>query len=1217
MNNIKVCFYSLLFSLFLFGQQIVIGKEKDPHPTSSNSLRPLTIPTFTTDRTPKSLPYSEDFEGDIDFGYSNTTVNKWTVGNAINNGGNKSMYISNDNGISNIYDLSGTQVTHAYQDLIIPAGTTNLAIYFDWRCLGEGYSIRRYDFFRVWAVPADFTPVGGSQITATTNRIRLGQSEYNNSASFTHAYITMENAAIFAGQNMRLVFEWSQDSRNGNNPPAAIDNLEVSILECAAPRDLSITATGESSLTVSWTPATSQSTYEIFYSTTNTRPGTNSTGSVQTTNIPYTIEGLQPNTVYYIWIRTRCSNTNKSTWIPILGQTDQAPATTPFQEGFEGDNNWTIISNAVNKWTIGTAIHNGGTQSLYVSKDEGQTHSYDILQPAVTHAYRDIVIPQTAIEGTFKFDWLATGERIQDYFKVWIVPHSYNPRLGQQIIPGSNRLQLGDTYALQNSFITQQTQIDLLPYAGTTIRIVFEWRNNASRGTQPPAAIDNIQLSISSCLRVTGVNACVAADRINYGWDSQQGINQWEVALETTNLPEPNADNIILVDQPNYSFTGLTVDTTYYFYVRNVCDADNKSAWKKLISTTNSINILDAAPFCAGSEGIIFPNTNTNSGVEEFPYGENFEIACLNSVPYPIWYFLKIDQPGDLVFDIIQSESFDANGNPTGRGIDVDFVAFGPYDNLEQACIESKLEPCPLNVNCENNTNNPTFYPYGNITDCSYSRNSTETFTIRNAQQGQIYAVLITNFRGIPGFIKLVQKNIGEENAGSTDCDFLCELDLGEDQYLCPGTNSYEITAVISTVGSTEEIEYTWFKDNQLLDPTVFNTNKLIVSETGRYRVKVTKDVCEENPEDEVFIQFYEEIELNLPKQIFLCDLEEVGYALFDINSVIEQALIEHPESETLKVKYYHSLEDLEAKTNAFEPGESYKSSGNETVFIAIYRTNNESCSTYYTLDLKIRENSKPTVDFSYDAPVCINNYNDLPITADPNFTSGGTFSYQVIHSTDHNKAGELVLNENTGTIDVAFSSPGTYEVTYLYKTPEGFCGSDSSHTTTLTIFDRLAIDFTGSCSNESYQLKAIDVLNTIEEKTTLYNWTGPNGFTADTKEITVSSEGEYTLYIKTKDGCYEEETIRIQQGEINCLIPKGISPNGDQVNDSFDLSNYEVMSLKIFNRYGSEVYSHGLGYKKQWTGQNKSGNQLPSGTYYYVIEIAQQTLTGWVQVNY
>jgi gliding motility-associated-like protein len=82
------------------------------------------------------------------------------------------------------------------------------------------------------------------------------------------------------------------------------------------------------------------------------------------------------------------------------------------------------------------------------------------------------------------------------------------------------------------------------------------------------------------------------------------------------------------------------------------------------------------------------------------------------------------------------------------------------------------------------------------------------------------------------------------------------------------------------------------------------------------------------------------------------------------------------------------------------------------------------------------------------------------------------------------------------------------------------------------------------------------------------------------------------------------------------CSIPKGISPNGDNLNDELDLSFYNIEKLEIFNRYGSKVYSKS-NYEDEWHGQSDNGNELPDGTYYYVIDFTDlETKTGWIYIN-
>ncbi|ALM47705.1 hypothetical protein AMR72_01590 [Flavobacterium psychrophilum] len=82
-------------------------------------------------------------------------------------------------------------------------------------------------------------------------------------------------------------------------------------------------------------------------------------------------------------------------------------------------------------------------------------------------------------------------------------------------------------------------------------------------------------------------------------------------------------------------------------------------------------------------------------------------------------------------------------------------------------------------------------------------------------------------------------------------------------------------------------------------------------------------------------------------------------------------------------------------------------------------------------------------------------------------------------------------------------------------------------------------------------------------------------------------------------------------------VIPRGISPNNDTKNDVFDLSAQpQIEKLEVYNRYGQKVYSL-TNYTNQWNGNNDSGKELPTGTYYYVIYYLENgTKTGWVYIN-
>jgi gliding motility-associated-like protein len=82
--------------------------------------------------------------------------------------------------------------------------------------------------------------------------------------------------------------------------------------------------------------------------------------------------------------------------------------------------------------------------------------------------------------------------------------------------------------------------------------------------------------------------------------------------------------------------------------------------------------------------------------------------------------------------------------------------------------------------------------------------------------------------------------------------------------------------------------------------------------------------------------------------------------------------------------------------------------------------------------------------------------------------------------------------------------------------------------------------------------------------------------------------------------------------------IPNAFSPNGDGINDYWDinaLNTYPKSTTQVFDRYGRQVFQS-TGYARPWDG-TISGQPLPAGTYYYIIDLkdGQPKLSGWVLV--
>ena len=196
--------------------------------------------------------------------------------------------------------------------------------------------------------------------------------------------------------------------------------------------------------------------------------------------------------------------------------------------------------------------------------------------------------------------------------------------------------------------------------------------------------------------------------------------------------------------------------------------------------------------------------------------------------------------------------------------------------------------------------------------------------------------------------------------------------------------------------------------------------------------------------------------------------------------------------------------------------------------------------------------------------------------------------------------------NSVTGSWSPAINNSAT--TTYTFTPSNGQCATTALMTITVTPFPEFTI--TKGCDGSNFVLSAVGI-GTLNASYIWYNNLHQNIGT--TPSIRITAEGNYSLEL-SNNGCSEEKPVSVTN--IQCTIPKGISPNGDGNNDIFDLSNLNVQKLQIFNRYGIEVYSKS-NYTNEWTGKSSSGAELPDGTYYFVVQYTNgKTKTGWVYIN-
>ncbi|MFN7044175.1 MAG: gliding motility-associated C-terminal domain-containing protein [Flavobacterium sp.] len=226
--------------------------------------------------------------------------------------------------------------------------------------------------------------------------------------------------------------------------------------------------------------------------------------------------------------------------------------------------------------------------------------------------------------------------------------------------------------------------------------------------------------------------------------------------------------------------------------------------------------------------------------------------------------------------------------------------------------------------------------------------------------------------------------------------------------------------------------------------------------------------------------------------------------------------------------------------------------------------------------------------------PTCPNPTGTIVVTA----PLGGTLEYSVDNGVTYqsNTTFSGLAPNNSYTIIVRDSSTG--------------CTSSASGSIIVDAVPPSPIVSTVSgCNGASFEITA-----SVDLGTATYEWyDSSSNLIGTTATIVITESGTYEVRA-TVNSCTTIEFVTVDKSP--CVIPKGVSPNNDGLNDTWNLSGLNAKQVQIFNRHGIEVYSKS-NYTNEWDGKTNSGDELPSATYYYVVSLPSgEVKTGWVYIN-
>lgn len=1049
-----------------------------------------------------------------------------------------------------------------------------------------------------------------------------------------------------------------------------IDNVFVEPYnaDCPDPTDLVINQATQNSIEVGWTAEAGQDTWDVLALPAGSPiPDDTATGFETTSDNPYTIEGLDPATEYDIYVRADCGGDGLSYWAgPISATTTQIPAPVDFFDDFEGETGWTFTNgDQTNEWHIGTATAFAGTTSMYISNDDGASNAYSNVQ-TYTHAIRDLSFPADANEAVISFYWKAQGHINSfgdnyDMLKVWLMPSNYQPEPGIPITADDGGIAIGTEFLEENDWVFFQDVYNVNAYADGVGRLIFEWRNNTFTNNTPPAAIDDVSVTLVTCSRpieVTVEKNQVTGDLIA-SWTPVNGETQWEVIVLPADDPAPtDADTGVIVDDPFYVIPDVVNGELYKIYVRALCDEDDFSLW------TEGVDFSDFSPpacadvnidfpdlvmddfgdfiFCA-ADGELTLDLNADFDDSMFKGTSSYDVEEIDyEPPFPFigGTVMPITSDDDYTasFDLPFNFCFYGESYSYCRIGDNGVVTFGmPYTTTY-----GDFCPYSLNGTIPNTNFNMKNSILGIYHDMHTTNNPGENTQINYQILGTYPCrALVVNFNEVPTF----SSSCSDEQYRTTTQIVLYEITNIIEVYVkqrTPCTNSTSggqgvlglinadgsqaITPPGRNTGTWSATEEAWRFSPSAPTTVEFGwyINGDFYSNNPNDQITVTKDTCVEarvtypgcGGEDLVLSKEYcvkvaPEINLDEPLDVKVC-LEDGVYDPLNLGEKIPEAIKTLMEGENFDIAdyeftFYHSEADATAKTGNITNPDSYVPNPNENIWI---RVEHISTACFGVIDFRIYEGENFNLNTPDDIILCV--YNDVIPEADLSVVNDEMLANI---STDEELIIEYFNTENDaifGTDAIpdwdSFVAPSLPHQIWVKVS-----GSAEICETITSFILTEGIGFP-AYEHPDFDICTGYVLPTLPAGYFYTTETLAEGDRIEPGTI-LRTPGINTVHVNivSDEGCITSSSYDVNI--IDCTPQRGISPNGDGLNDNLDLTDYFLLELKIFNRHGVEVYSHGAGYTNQWEGQSNGGNMLPEGTYYYHITTHVEQLTGWIQL--
>lgn len=537
--------------------------------------------TFKMEYAPVELPLTIDFESDNGkFMYAqDNQTNAWAWGEAAGGTG-KSIYVSDDGGISNSYS-NVTSMSYIYKTVVFPQDMPNGAfLSFDFKGIGStpNHVMEAWLMENLSVYPKAGSFMNASNAKSTKLGSAYGKEEWDN--------MRFEIPASFSGKTVRLVIGWrNNDYQELANPPAAIDNIKIGLLDFLTPQNLKVETVTENSVTLSWEERGVATEWEVEYGKYDFVPGQGTVVKVSKTP-QFTVTGLDDCSQYAFMVRSSNGDRHGEYSEKVVVATKSNEKTAPYSYNFDDITTemfpagWSFITNRQESkpWIlsgqpnyyhsapncIGIINIDGKNQMMLISPPFSDLSNKD---KRVTF-YANIQVMQSLIVG------------------VMSNPEDPNSFVELKTLRGAD---FGETTYRHILYLNSDLITPDHKYVAFKIGTV----------NQKPVLIDDfVYEQLPELIEPAGLRVLDIDDvKVRLTWKVQGKENKWETALgDDKFIPEDNAE-YEQTNVPMSVYDNLTAGTAYRAYVRAVGQDGKKGPWSESYYFRTSLADENVLPF--------------------------------------------------------------------------------------------------------------------------------------------------------------------------------------------------------------------------------------------------------------------------------------------------------------------------------------------------------------------------------------------------------------------------------------------------------------------------------------------------------------------------------------------------------------------------------------------------------------------------------------------